>query len=283
MNLFGCLSPNYKSHISRRDALLNKFEKPKFGAWITLNSSVAAEQIARLGFDFVAVDGQHGLLGYTELRDSLIALTAGGCPLPIARVSTNDPGEIGRALDAGARGVIALMINTPEEAAQLAKAARYATSGGQRSYSPVRHGTHFGHAPGDTDDTVVVLAMIETRHGVENIDEILDTPGIDGAFVGPYDLSLALGAHMPFEDEVRPGLEAALVTIREAATSQNKIAGIYAGTGDDAVARAQQGFNLINTCHDMSALREVMGGQLQAVANSGFHAAERLEEELRAH
>lgn len=182
---------------------------PHFGAWITLNSPVAAEQISRLGFDFVVADGQHSLLGYTELRNSLIALTAGGCPLPVARVSTNDPGEIGRVLDAGARGVIAPMINTPDEAAQLAKAARYATSGGQRSYSPVRHGTHFGIAPGDTDKTVIVLAMIETRHGVENINEILDTRGIDGAFVGPYDLSLALGARMPFEEAVRPELEQA--------------------------------------------------------------------------
>ena len=260
-----------------------KHETPQFGAWITLNSTVAAEQIARLGFDFVVVDGQHGLLGYTEMRDSLIALTAGGCPLPIARVSTNDPGEIGRVLDAGARGVIVPMVNSAEEAAELVQAARYATSGGQRSYSPVRHGTHFGLTPGNTDDAVVVLAMIETRQGLENIEAILDTPGIDGVFVGPYDLSLGLGARMPFEEAIRPELEEALSTIRGAATSRGKIAGIYCGTGEDAVFRAHQGFNLINTCHDMSALREVMGAQLSSVAKSGLHAADRLEEELRAH
>lgn len=258
-------------------------QSPQFGAWITLNSTVAAEQVARLGFDFVVVDGQHGLLGYTELRDSLIALTAGGCPLPIARVSSNDPGEIGRVLDAGARGVIVPMVNTADEAAALATAARYANSGGQRSYSPVRHGSHFGLTPSDTDNSVLVLAMIETRQGVKDIDAILDTPGIDGVFVGPYDLSLALGAKIPFEESVRPELDEALSAICEAATSRGKLAGIYAGTGEDAVARAKQGFNLINTCHDMSALREGMGEQLQAVARGGLHKAERLEEELRAH
>ncbi|BAU94598.1 aldolase [Corynebacterium suranareeae] len=260
-----------------------EYTTPRFGAWITLNSTVASEQIARLGFDFVVVDGQHGLIGYTEMRDSLIALTAGGCPLPIARVSTNDPGEIGRVLDAGARGVIVPMVNTAQEAAELAKAARYATSGGQRSYSPVRHGIHFGLTPGQTDDVVLVLAMIETREGLENVEAILDTPGIDGVFVGPYDLSLGLGASIPFEEAVRPELEEALTTIRNAAVSRSKIAGIYCGTGDDAIVRAQQGFNLINTCHDMSALREVMGAQLSVVSEAGLCTAGRLEEELRAH
>lgn len=256
---------------------------PRFGAWITLNSSIAAEQIARLGFDFVVVDGQHGLLGYAEMRDALIALTAGGCPLPIARVGTNDPGEIGRMLDAGARGIIVPMINSAQEARQAARAARYATSGGQRSYSPVRHGDHFGRTPGESDRGVLMLAMVETREALDDLDGILDTPGIDGVFVGPYDLSLALGAEMPFEQRVLPELEEALDRVRRAAAARDKIAGIYCGTGADAIRRAEQGFGLVNTCHDMSAIREGMGAALAAVVERGLATAPRLDEELRAH
>lgn len=242
-----------------------------------------AEQVARLGFDFVVVDGQHGMLGYSELRDALIAVTAGGCPLPVARVSRNDPGEIGRVLDAGARGVIIPMVDSGEEARAAAHASRYATSGGRRSYSPVRHGEHFGRAPGSTDANVLVLPMIETREGLAALDEILDTPGIDGVFVGPYDLSLALGADMPFEEGIRSELEQALAQIREAAMQRGKIAGIYCGTGEAAAQRAREGFTLVNTCHDMSAVREVMGGQLAHVAAQGLCVAERLAEEMREH
>ncbi|MFV0433287.1 MAG: HpcH/HpaI aldolase family protein [Leucobacter sp.] len=260
---------------------------PRFGAWITLNSSVMTEQIARLGYDFLVIDGQHGALGYTEMRDSLIAATAGGCPLPIARVSTNDPDEIGRMLDAGARGIIIPMVNSAEEARRAARAARYATTGGQRSYSPVRHGDHFGLTPGETDTGVVILAMIETREALAELDEILDVPGIDGVFVGPYDLSLALGAEMPFEERVRPELEAALTRVREVATGRGKIAGIYCGTGEAAIQRAREGFTLINTCHDMSAVREGMGAELAAVVAAGLTTdpavGARLEVELRAH
>lgn len=256
---------------------------PRFGAWVTLNSSIMTEQIARLGYDFVVIDGQHGVLGYAEMRDALIAVTAGGCPLPIARVSTNDPGEIGRMLDAGARGIIIPMINSAEEAERAARASRYATSGAQRSYSPVRHGTHFGMTPGSTDAGVMILTMIETREALADLDRILDVPGIDGVFIGPYDLSLALGAEMPFEDRVRPELEAALARVCEAATQRGKVAGIYCGSGEAAIERARQGFTLINTCHDMSAVRGGMGAELAAVVASGLTTAERLEEELRDH
>ncbi|RJT89757.1 aldolase [Cryobacterium melibiosiphilum] len=241
------------------------------------------EQIARLGFDFMVIDGQHGVLGYAEMRDALVAVTAGGCPLPFARVCANEPGEIGRMLDAGARGIIVPMVNTAEDARLAARAARYATSGGQRSYSPVRHGAHFAVTPGQTDAGVIVLVMIETREALAQIEEILDTDGIDGVFVGPYDLSLALGADVPLQVSVRPELESAISRVCEAAARRSKIAGIYCGTGEEAVQRAREGFTLINTCHDMTALRAGMGAELAAVVERGLTLATHLEEELRAH
>ncbi|WP_181028646.1 HpcH/HpaI aldolase/citrate lyase family protein [Pseudoclavibacter sp. RFBA6] len=240
----------------------------RYGAWITLNSTVLTEQVARLGFDFVVVDGQHGLLGYAEIRDSLIALTAGGCQLPIARVSSHDPGEVGRMLDSGAKGIIVPMVNTAEDARRIAQAARYPTSGGQRSYSPVRSGDHFGTTPGNTDRGVMILAMIETRTALEEVSGILDTPGIDGVFVGPYDLSLALGATIPFEESVLPELETALATVAAETLSRGKIAGIYAGSGEDAALRASQGYTLVNTTHDLDILLTGMAGELAAARAS---------------
>lgn len=244
--------------------MAHDFSTPRFGAWVTLDSTVQIEQISRIGFDFVCIDGQHGVLDYGQMRDALIAVTAAHGPIPIARVSSNNPSEIGRMLDAGAHGIIVPMIETAEDARIAAKAARYPSSGGLRSYSPVRQGDHFGSVPAETDDKIFILAMIETSNSLAEVDEILDVPGIDGIFVGPYDLSLGLGATVPFEESILPTLEAALQKVCDAARSRGKIAGIYAGTGEDAVRRAKQGFNLVNTTHDMRVIREGMSAELNA-------------------
>lgn len=237
---------------------------PHFGAWVTLNSAIAVEQIAQLGFDHVVLDSQHGLLGYTDIRDALVAMTAGGAATPFVRVSANDPAEIGRALDAGATGIIVPLIDNASDAQQAASAARYPVSGGRRSYSPIRHGAHFGTTPAATDAGITVLAMIETSAGLAHAEAILDVDGIDGIFVGPYDLSLGLGATVPFESEILPALEQALSTLQAAAAQRNKIAGIYAGDSTDAVNRAQQGFTFINTATDITLLRDGMAAQLHA-------------------
>ena len=241
---------------------------PRLGAWITMNSPSAVEQIAQLGFDFVCLDGQHGLLGYTEIRDGLLAITAGGSATPFVRVTANDAGEIGRVLDAGAQGVIVPLVDTAEDARRAVRAARYPISGGGRSYSPVRLGRHFGSTPAQTDGNVTVLAMIETRSGLEHAEQILDTEGIDGIFVGPYDLSLALGAVVPFAEEVVEELEDALSGLSAAAEKRGKIAGIYCGSGADARRRIEQGFGLLNTATDIVALREGMGQELREARSS---------------
>lgn len=239
-------------------------EAPHFGAWITLDSAIAVEQIAQLGFDHIVVDGQHGLLGYPEIRDALVAITAGGDATPFVRVSANDSAEIGRALDAGATGIIVPLIDNAADAQRAAAAARYPVSGGRRSYSPIRHGAHFGTTPAATDAGVTVLAMIETPEGLEHAEAILEVEGIDGIFVGPYDLSLGLGATVPFEAEILPALEQALSTLQTLAAQRNKIAGIYAGDSTDAIKRAQQGFTFINTATDITLLRDGMAAQLHA-------------------
>ncbi|MCH1883942.1 aldolase/citrate lyase family protein [Agrococcus sp. ARC_14] len=238
-------------------------QAPRVGAWVTLDAIVATEQIARAGFDYVCVDGQHGLLGYDAQVRALVAISAGGA-VPFARVSTNSAAEIGRVLDAGARGVIVPLIDSADEAREAAQAARYPTSGGRRSYGPMRLGPHFGTTPEETDAAVTVLVMIETASGLADLEAILDVDGVDGVYVGPYDLSLALGARVPFEDAILPRLDAELERVVAAATARGKIAGVHCADGSQAALRAEQGFTFITAATDVSSLRADMVMQLSA-------------------
>lgn len=241
--------------------LAEQAQAPRVGAWVALDAPVATEQVARAGFDYVCVDGQHGLLGHDALVRALLAVAAGGST-PFARVSTNSAAEIGRVLDAGARGVIVPLIDTAEEAREAALAARYPTSGGRRSFGPMRLGPHFGATPAETDASVTVLAMIETASGLDALDAILDVDGIDGVYVGPYDLSLALGARVPFEDAILPRLDAALDRVAAACRARGKIAGVHCADGAQAAERIEQGFTFVTAATDVSSLRADMQRQL---------------------
>ncbi|MFI8595597.1 HpcH/HpaI aldolase/citrate lyase family protein [Microbacterium sp. NPDC078428] len=241
--------------------------KTRVGAWISIASAFAAEQIAREGFDYVCVDGQHGLLDYGELRDALIGITAAAGPTPFARVSTNSAAEIGRMLDAGAQGIIVPLVNSVEEAEEAAAAVRYPVSGGRRSYGPFRLGTHFAETPAQTDDGVTLLVMIETASALEQVERIVAVEGIDGVYVGPYDLSLALGAKVPFEPEILPRLEEAIERVRRAASAAGKLAGIHCVDGDMAQAKAAQGFDLVTAVTDIAALRSECSRQLSLAKN----------------
>ncbi|NUL49491.1 aldolase [Cellulosimicrobium funkei] len=236
-------------------------QAPRVGAWVTLDSIVATEQISRAGFDYVCIDGQHGLLGYDAQVRALVAIAAGGA-VPFARVSTNSAAEIGRVLDAGARGVIVPLIDSAVEARKAALAARYPTSGGSRSFGPMRLGPHFSATPAETDASVTVLAMIETASGLGEVEAILDVDGVDGVYVGPYDLSLALGARVPFEDAILPLLEEGLDRVIAAAKERGKIVGVHCADGLQAARRAEQGFTFITAATDVSSLRADMALQL---------------------
>src|SRR5882762_10318307 len=129
------------------------------GYWVTLDAPAATERIARLGYDYVVLDGQHGLLGIRGLLDGLIAIEAGGISMVgLVRVEANNAMPIGRALDAGAAGVIVPLIDTAEDAARAVRAARYPPSG-IRFYGPARAGLRIGPVPAESDAATVVLAM----------------------------------------------------------------------------------------------------------------------------
>ena len=161
------------------------------GAWLSLPSVLAAETTARVGFDYVCADLQHGALDYADSVGLFQAVVIGGST-PIVRVPWNEPGVVGKVLDAGAEAVIAPMVNTQAEAAALVRFARYPPLGA-RSFGPVVAGIRAGNYHAVANDTVAVVPMIETVEAVSNLDDILSVPGVDAIYVGPADLSLSLG------------------------------------------------------------------------------------------
>src|SRR5215470_17793280 len=162
------------------------------GGWCVIPSPFSAELMGRSGFDWVCIDTQHGLIGYDQMAPMLQVLAITGTPA-FVRVPWNAPGDIMKALDAGAQGVIVPMVNSAEEARAAVGACRYPPDG-YRSWGPIRAALGVdGYAPATGNRRVVVAVMIETAKGVAAADEILSVPGVDAVYVGPNDLAITHG------------------------------------------------------------------------------------------
>ena len=165
--------------------------KPTINGWCSIGNAFTAEIMAAQGYDFVTVDVQHGALDYSSLLPMLQAMRASGV-VPMARVPWLEPGIIMKALDAGAFGIICPMVNNAQQAAEFVSYMRYPPLG-QRSFGPTRvsfaAGADYGaHA----NNEMLAFAMIETAEGMSNLSSIAATPGLDGLYVGPADLTLGL-------------------------------------------------------------------------------------------
>lgn len=236
---------------------------PVVGYWVTLDSPVTTERIARIGYDYVCFDAQHGLLGYSGLLAGMIAVQAGGRSVSLVRVGANDPTLIGQALDAGAAGIIVPLVDTAEQAAAAVRAAKYPPHG-RRSYGPMRSGQRIGPVPAVADEATVVLAMIETPEGLANVAEILATPGLDGIYIGPSDLRIAVGGAHPADDSVDAEFDAAVERIRTAAEARGGVAGVHTMSGDEAARRLAQGFTFVTVSCDVNHLSQAATAHLTA-------------------
>ncbi len=227
--------------------------QPVLGYWVVLDAPVATERVARLGYDYVVLDGQHGLLDYSGILHGLTAIDAGATSVGLVRVEANNPTPIGRALDAGAGGVIVPLIDTAADAADAVDAARYPPTG-RRSFGPTRAALRVGPAPADADAAVLVFAMIETAAGLRNVAEICAVPGLDGVYIGPSDLRLALGGRTPTDPGLDDEFEAALRRVREAAAEAGVAAGIHTFDGRTAARRLSEGFTFATIAADLDHL-----------------------------
>jgi len=222
------------------------------GGWLHLPGGVGAEAMGLAGYDALTVDLQHGLIGEGGLVPTLQAIAATPAA-PLVRVSALNPPEIMRALDAGAVGIICPMIDTPEQARALVHACRYPPHGG-RSYGPTRARLLYGEDYLErAERQLLILAMIETALALENLEAILETPGLGGVFVGPGDLSLSLTgrASLDFSGGV---VRAAVERVALEATRRGRVAGIFTQGGALARLALSLGYRLIVAGSDLALL-----------------------------
>jgi 4-hydroxy-2-oxoheptanedioate aldolase len=231
--------------------------------WCAIPSAVTAEIMGRQGFDLMTVDLQHGLINYQMALTMLQALQ--GLPAPVmARVPWNEPGVLTKCLDAGFSGVICPMINTTGDATRLVQATRYAPLG-SRSFGPTRANMVHGAGYAKTANSkILVLAMIETREALANLDAILAVDGIDGVYAGPSDLGLSLG-YEPTLEPASPEVLVAIYTIALRAKAAGRIAGVHTGSPDMVRRMLAQGFDFASLLTDVRLFTSAVAAQLAAV------------------
>ena len=204
---------------------------------------------------------QHGVIDYQGMIPMLQAISTTPT-VPVVRVPWLDPGYLMKALDAGAYAVICPMVNTREDAERLVAYTSYAPRG-TRSFGPVRALLYGGaDYPQHADDSIVRFAMIETAQALANLDAIMSVPGLDAVYIGPSDLSLALGCKPAFDD-VAPPVAQAIDHILARAKAHGLVAGIHNGTPESAMARIQRGFQFVTVSSDARLLaagsQEILG------------------------
>ncbi len=216
--------------------------------WLSIPNSFSAETMAHQGWDTLTIDMQHGMIDYAAMIPMLQAIST-TATVPVVRVPWLEPGILMKTLDAGAYGVICPMVNTREDAQKLVAYTHYAPRG-TRSFGPVRATLYAGadyhqHA----NDTIVTFAMIETAQALDNLDDILSVEGLDAIYIGPSDLSLALGCTPTFDD-LDPKAAEAVEHILARAKEHGVVAGIHNGTPESALKRIAKGFQFVTISSD---------------------------------
>lgn len=230
--------------------------------WLAIPSPYSAEVMGHQGFDAVTIDTQHGMMGFDTAVAMFQAISATPA-VPFARVLRNDPALVMQLLDAGAYGIICPMVNTAADARLFADACRYPPRG-NRSFGPARGllyggADYFAHA----NDEVIAMAMIETQAGLDNLEEIVATDGIDGIYVGPNDLCLALGV-APVAESAEAVVAEAITRIVKCCRDAGKGVGVFCSSGEAAAMRAGQGFNFITPGNDANLLAKAARTEVAA-------------------
>jgi len=216
--------------------------------WLAIPEAFSAEIMAHQGFDSLTIDMQHGVNYYLKTVDMLRAINTTQTQT-LVRVPWLDPAHIMKILDAGVSGIICPMINNKEEAQKLVEYSYYPPLG-KRSFGPIRAKFVFeGDYAKTANDSLLIIAMIETKEALENLDEILSVEGIDAVYIGPADLSLNLG-YTPKFDQEEPFIVDTIKHILKTAKKYNKYAGIHNGTVDYALKMRDLGFDFVTVGSD---------------------------------
>jgi 4-hydroxy-2-oxoheptanedioate aldolase len=222
--------------------------KPALNCWITLPGTLAAEMLAHQGWDSLTVDLQHGASDFASMCAMFAAISTTET-VPLMRVAWNEPGDVMRALDAGAYGVICPNIETVEECERFVGACRYAPEG-YRSFGPKRGLLYGGkdyvyHA----NQTLLTIIQIETLKGLKNMDQIARVRGLDMLYVGPSDLGLALGREAK-QNQTDPIVMEAIDKILATAKHFGRFAGMHCSSAEYAMQMIEKGFDFVTVISD---------------------------------
>jgi 4-hydroxy-2-oxoheptanedioate aldolase len=235
------------------------------GVWLGLPSAASARLLARLPVDWLVIDAEHAPVGIETQALMVAAIAEAKGPAPLVRLSQSTTENIKAALDAGAYGVIAPMMNTREEVERLVAWSKFPPAG-QRSFGSAYAGLAFDLSMGDylvqANEQTLVMIQVESQAVLGNLDAMFSVPGVDLAFVGPVDLSISLGLD-PLPENPHPIFQEALREIQRAALAHHLPLGIYCSNGKAAAARIRQGFLLVNVASDVNLLQRGVLAELE--------------------
>jgi 2-dehydro-3-deoxyglucarate aldolase len=254
-------------HKSLSDTI--KKRKYLISSWINSGSPVVAEIMSTCGFDFLVVDAEHSAVNLPQVQIIFQAIKAGNpnC-LPMVRLPDNSYSETKRYLDAGARGVIAPLINSREEAEELVRSVKYPPLGERgvgfgRSHG---YGFEFEEYMKTANDDILICIQIEHFKAVERLDSILSVEGIDALFIGPYDLSASMGITAQFS---HPNYLQAIDKIVSKSKEYNILPGIHVvqPNPSEVINNIRAGFQIIAYSLDITILGTAFKKGLKEIEN----------------
>jgi 2-dehydro-3-deoxyglucarate aldolase len=233
-----------------------------FGSWITLNNPSIAEIMADAGFDWLCVDMEHSVIDYAEAQQLIMAIQSKGIKA-FVRVGENNTRIIKRVLDAGADGIIVPSVNSAAEAQKAVEAVKYPPEG-KRGVGLARaqsYGFGFDQYRDASSKEIKLIVQIEHINAIKELDAILQTDGVDGTFIGPYDLSGSLG---------KPGLwdeaevKEALIIYEETVKKYDKWIGFHVIQPDYKLVneKIEKGYNFIAFSLDVLYLGTLVRNQM---------------------
>ena len=251
--------------------ILEKFsrQEPTIGTFTQLASTTAVECLGRTGLDYVLMDTEHGQVDIHYLTGAITAADAAGV-VPLVRINEISRSKVLQPLDYGAKGLIVPAVETVEEVRKLVEYAKFPPLG-NRGFCPTRDGG-WGYDPIHADGIsayfeaanreTLLIPQCETAGCLEHIEEIMAIDGVDGIFVGPFDLSIALGHPLEFEC---PEMKAALARILKACHRNGKIAFAFCKDTEVARTRLAEGFDSVTISLDTQLLINAGRSMVQAV------------------
>ncbi|MDG5761660.1 aldolase/citrate lyase family protein [Natronococcus sp. A-GB1] len=242
------------------------------GNWLSIGDPAVAEVSAVLGFDFILVDTEHTTMSLETVENISRAIDARDAPTEaIVRVPCNDQARIKRVLDIGIAGVMVPMVESADEAEQLVEAVNYPPEGnrGIASGRATEYGMEFVDYVSEANGSIVTIAQIESKTGLANVEEIAAVDGIDALFVGPADLSGALGV---FAEWGAAELQDAIDRVLKAGNQHNTPVGTLTVSQEQIEGRVESGFDFL-----------IVGKDTSYLADGSRSAKERYEKAVAEH